>query len=116
MAQTAQHPHPSIVLGGAAGPNTAKHIAEFCDGWMPIGARGVRGGWHDVEKACHAFGRGPHTIELGVFGAPPDDAKLTALAGLGLSRAVLAMPQGSRDEVLSELERVVPLIEAMRHA
>ena len=33
----AQRPHPPIVLRGAAGPKTAKHVAEFCDGWMPIG-------------------------------------------------------------------------------
>ena len=28
---------PPIVLGGNAGPRTAADIAEFCDGWMPIG-------------------------------------------------------------------------------
>ena len=33
-----------------------------------------------------------------------------------LTRAVITVPQGTSDEVLLELERVVPLIDAMRDA
>jgi len=69
-----------------------------------------------VAKACEAIGRDPKSIELGLFGAPADEAKLTSLAESGLSRAVFTMPQGPRDEVLAEVERVAPLIEAMRDA
>jgi probable F420-dependent oxidoreductase len=53
----AQRPHPPIVLGGAAGPKTAKHVAEFCDGWMPIGGRGLKTGWDEVRRACEDIGR-----------------------------------------------------------
>lgn len=109
-----QRPHPPIVLGGAAGPKTAAHIAEFCDGWMPLGSRQLKTGWDEVQRACHDIGRDPTTIELGVFGAPPDEAKLTELAASGLARAVLAMPQGPRDEVLAELDRLAPLVDALR--
>ena len=49
-------------------------------------------------------------------GAPSDEAKLTGLAQLGVSRAVLGMPQGPGDEVLAELDRVAPLVEALRDA
>ena len=112
----AQQPHPPIVLGGAAGPKTAAHIAELCDGWMPIGSRQMKTGWHEVRRACDDIGRDPQTIELGVFGAPPDEAKLTELAASGLSRAVLTMPQGARDEVLTELDRLAPLVDALRDA
>ncbi len=111
-----QQPHPPIVLGGAAGPKTAKDIAEFCDGWMPIGGRSFTTGWDEVRKACEAIGRDPGTIELGVFNAPPDEGKLVALAEAGLTRAVVNMPQGPRDEVLAELERVAPLIDALASA
>jgi probable F420-dependent oxidoreductase len=111
-----QRPHPPIILGGAAGPKTAAHIAEFCDGWMPIGGRHAIDGFDEVTKACEAIGRDPKSIELGLFGAPADEAKLTELAELGLSRAVFTMPQGPRDEVMAEVERVAPLIEAMRDA
>jgi hypothetical protein len=51
-----------------------------------------------------------------VFNAPPDEAKLAKLAEAGLTRAVVSMPQGPRDEVLAELQRVAPLIDALRDA
>jgi len=112
----AQQPHPPIVLGGAAGPKTAADIAEFCDGWMPIGARQLKTGWDEVQRACEAVGRDPKSVEVGVFAAAPDEAKLTELASLGTTRAVLAMPQGPRADVLAELERLAPLIATMADA
>lgn len=111
-----QRPHPPIVLGGAAGPKTAADIAELCDGWMPIGGRNFTTGWDEVRRACEAIGRDPQTVELGVFNAPPDEAKLTALAEAGVTRAVVSMPQGPRREVLSTLERTAPLVAALRDA
>ena len=107
---------PPIVLGGAAGPKTAKDIADFCDGWMPIGGRHAIDGWTEVAAACEAIDRDPTTIELGVFGAAPSEEKLTKLAEVGMKRAVFILPQGPRDEVMAELEKNAPLIETMRSA
>jgi probable F420-dependent oxidoreductase len=111
-----QHPHPPIILGGDAGPRTAADIAEFCDGWMPIGGRHAVDKFAEVAAACERIGRDPATVELGVFGAPPDEGKLTELAAKGVSRAVFGLPQGPRDEVLGALEQMAPLIAAMRDA
>ena len=55
---------------GMCGP-CADRVAEFCDGWMPIGGRGLKTGWDEVRRACDDIGRDPHSVELGVFNAPP---------------------------------------------
>ena len=110
----AQRPGPPVILGGDAGPKTAAHIAEFCDGWMPIGGRHALDKWDEVRAACDRIGRDPDTVELGVFGAPPDEVKLLDLAAKGARRAVFGLPQGPRDEVLAALDAMAPLVETMR--
>jgi probable F420-dependent oxidoreductase len=111
-----QRPGPPIVLGGDAGPKTAKHIAEFCDGWMPIGGRYPLEAWEEVRRACAAIDRDPSEIELGLFLAPPDAGQLTELAGRGFSRAILGLPQGSRDDVLAALDNFAPLVTELAAA
>ena len=32
-------PHPPVIMGGAGGPVTFRHVIEYCDGWMPIHGR-----------------------------------------------------------------------------
>ncbi len=106
-----QQPNPPIVLGGGAGPKTAAHIAEFCDGWMPLGGRHSLDGWAEIEKACHAIDRDPATVELSVFAAPTEPEGLDALAERGVRRALFALPQGSRDEVLAAAEKWAALLD-----
>jgi alkanesulfonate monooxygenase SsuD/methylene tetrahydromethanopterin reductase-like flavin-dependent oxidoreductase (luciferase family) len=107
-----QKPHPPIILGGSAGPKTAAHIAEFCDGWMPIGGRyQLEAGVTAVRRACESIGRDPATLSLGVFGAKPDAKTLDSLESMGFERAVLGLGQGPRDEVLADLERLTPLLD-----
>ena len=37
-----QQPRPRVLIGGGAGPKLFDHIAEYADGWMPIGGAGLR--------------------------------------------------------------------------
>ncbi|MEM8745963.1 MAG: LLM class F420-dependent oxidoreductase [Actinomycetota bacterium] len=111
-----QSPHPPIILGGNAGPKTAADIAEFCDGWMPIGGRHPLEKWSEIERACEAIGRDPSTVELGVFGARPDADKLRELASNGIHRGVLGLPQGPRDEVMTALDELAPLVDELADA
>lgn len=100
-----QTPHPPIILGGAAGPKTAAHIAEFCDGWMPIGGRhGIGPGLDAVKKACEDIGRDPASIQIGLFGARPNAQALEELEAEGVERAIFTLPQGSRDDVMASLD------------
>ena len=107
-----QKPHPPIVMGGAAGPKTAAHVAEFCDGWMPIGgAYDVDGGWKAIQKACADIGRDPKTVTFGMFyarEATPDMIK--AHADKGAIRGILPLPSESADKVLPILENYAKLI------
>ncbi len=108
----AQPSGPPVILGGTAGPRTARDIAEFCDGWMPIGARrGVEDGLAHIRHACDEIGRDPSEISLGVFGAKPQMEFLEGLSAQGVTRAVFALGQGPADEVLDELDRLAPLVE-----
>ncbi len=104
-----QDPHPPIILGGSVGPKTAADIAEFCDGWMPIGASNFTG-LDLVAEACEKRGRDPESVHLGVFRARPDAEALDALAEQGARRALLELPQGGRDEVLAALDSYASLL------
>ncbi len=108
-----QRPHPPILMGGAAGPKTAQHVAEFCDGWMPIGgAYDLDGGLKAIHKACADIGRDPKTLTLGMFYArevKPDMIK--AHADKGAMRGILPLPSEGADTVLPLLDSYAKLMQ-----
>lgn len=100
-----QTPHPPIILGGAAGPKTMKHIAEFCDGFMPIAGRYEIGEQiTQLKQVCEDNGRDPATLEFGQFGTPPKKAIIDSLIEAGLTRIVLSLPPADSDTVLPILD------------
>ena len=103
-------PHPPIILGGSAGPKTAAHIAEFCDGWMPLSASQIPSGWVNIAKACDEIGRDISTVQLGVFRVKPDLDAIKELEQLGVSRAILNLPQGSEVEVMQALDSFAEIL------
>jgi probable F420-dependent oxidoreductase len=88
-------PHPPILMGGAAGPKTAAHIAEFCDGWMPLGGMyDFEGGMKNVVAACKDIGRDPSSLQISVFygmGCPDADT-IKKHADQGVKRVICALP------------------------
>lgn len=101
-----QKPHPPIIMGGAAGPKTAAHVAEFCDGWMPIGGMyDFEGGLKQIHAACAKVGRDPASIEIGMFFAmAPNEDAIAKLADLNIKRAILPLPPAGADTVLPILD------------
>lgn len=95
-----------VVMGGAAGPKTAAHVAEFCDGWMPIGgAYDFDGGWAEITKACAAIGRDPSSIDISMFyaaGFEPDQLK--EHGDKGAIRGILPLPSEGADVILPLLD------------
>ena len=104
-------PHPPIIMGGAGGPITFRQIVEFCDGWMPIhGRRSIGDKLDDLRRAADEAGRDVTTIELGVFGCPPDAKVIDEYAALGFSRCALIVPPTSEDDALRALDTFSALI------
>ncbi|WP_067813089.1 LLM class F420-dependent oxidoreductase [Actinomadura kijaniata] len=91
-----------VLLGGAAGPTLFSHIAEYGDGWMPIGGAGLREALPALREACAAAGR--EGVEVVPFGTLPTPGKLDHYAGLGVTEVVLRVPAGDREAVLPVLD------------
>jgi probable F420-dependent oxidoreductase len=107
----AQRPHPPILLGGDS-DYTVKRVVEFCDGWLPIARPGFKAkeAVAGLRQAASAAGRDYSTLSLGVFAAPPDKAVLAEYRNAGIHRAILAIPDLSRDEILGVLDKYAPLV------
>ncbi len=109
-----QDPHPPIVMGGGAGPKTFAHIAEFCDGWMPIyGRHGIDDAkLEQLGDALEAAGRPRDDVELGMFGVPADPEILTGLAERGIARAVLSLPPDPEPAIVERLDRYADAVRS----
>ena len=99
-----QQPRPRVWIGGAAGPKLFDHIAEYADGWMPIGGAGMQSALPALRSACEARGRDPATLDVAPMGVLPDAAKLAFYQKLGVTEAVLRLPSAPRDVVLPRLD------------
>jgi probable F420-dependent oxidoreductase len=99
-----QQPRPRVLIGGAPGPGLFAHIAEFADGWIPIGGAGLKEALPELRRVVEAAGRDPGALHVVPMGVLPDDAKLGYYRSLGVTEAVLRLPSASRDEVLPVLD------------
>jgi probable F420-dependent oxidoreductase len=111
----ARRPHPPIVLGSSA-KRALERVVDYCDGWMPIGARtkNLAGDIARLRQLAAERGRDPGTIEVSLFGAPADAAALGQLAEQGVARAVLPLPSAGAETILPLLDRYAPLVAAVR--
>ena len=100
-----QQPRPRILIGGAAGPTLFAHIAEYADGWMPIGGAGVREALPALRRAVEERGRDPDQLHVVPIGILPDRGKLEYYQSVGVSEAVLRLPSAPRDAVMPVLDR-----------
>ena len=99
-----QRPRPRVWIGGAAGPTLFAHIAEFADGWMPVGGAGMQAALPELRRAFEARGRDPATLDVAPMGVLPDPAKLAFYASIGITEAVLRLPSAPRDVVMPLLD------------
>ena len=105
-----QRPRPPVLLGGSPGPTLFSHIAEYGDGWMPIGGAGVATALPQLHRRVEEAGRDPAVITSVLLGVLPDPAKLEYYASLGVTEVALRLPSAPADPVLRALDAATPLL------
>jgi probable F420-dependent oxidoreductase len=99
-----------VLLGGAAGPKLFAAVAEYADGWIPIGGAGLTAALPRLREAVAAAGRDPDHLEVVPFGSIPDPGKLDHFAEIGVTECVFNLPSAPRDRVLPLLDRYAGLV------
>jgi probable F420-dependent oxidoreductase len=106
----AQRPRPPLLIGGAAGPKLFRHVAEYADGWMPIGGAGVATALPALHRAMQEAGRDPADARLVLLGTLPDPAKLDYYRSLGVAEVALRLPSAPAEVVLPLLDDYAKLL------
>ncbi|MCB1038468.1 MAG: TIGR03619 family F420-dependent LLM class oxidoreductase [Acidimicrobiales bacterium] len=104
-------PGVPVLVGGAPGPILFEHIAEFADGWIPVGGAGVADAMAQLHAAGERVGRPTSDFQVIPFGTLPDSGKLDHYASLGIHETVLRLPSAGRDEVLRTLDEYAPFLD-----
>jgi probable F420-dependent oxidoreductase len=98
---------PPVYVGGAAGPKLFAHVAEYAEGWMPIGGTGIKAALPALREACEKAER--PMARVVPFGSRPTKEKLDYFAGLGIEEAVATLPSAPADTVLPILDHYAAL-------
>jgi probable F420-dependent oxidoreductase len=99
-----QKPRPTVLVGGAPGPRLFADIAEWADGWMPIGGKGLREALPALRAALEQRGRDPRALQVVPIGVLPSPEKLDHYAAIGVTEVALRLPSAPRDAVLRQLD------------
>lgn len=108
-----QRPLP-VLLGGAAGPKLFRHIAEYGNGWIPIGGGGLRDALPRLRDAVGEAGRDPSMLEVAPMAVIPDAGKLDHYEAIGCTEVVFDLPSAPADVVLPVLDRYAALVAGRR--
>jgi probable F420-dependent oxidoreductase len=105
-----QRPRVRTLVGGGATGAVFSAVAEFADGWLPIGGAGIGPARDALAHACEEAGRDPAGIDVVPFGTIPDRGKLDHFASLGVTEVVCRVPAGDRDDMLRRLDDYAALL------
>jgi probable F420-dependent oxidoreductase len=108
------HQPVPVLIGGGAGPTMFSHLAEYADGWIPIGGAGLAEAIPRYREAVAAAGRDPDTVRVVPFGSHPTADKLEHFRTIGVTECVFRVPSAGRDEVLGVLDQQAELIGMIR--
>jgi probable F420-dependent oxidoreductase len=106
----AQQPRVRVLIGGGSGDAVLGAVADYADGWMPIGGSGLAEAIPRLRQLSQDKGRDPDDISVIPFGTIGSAAKLEHYAGLGVTEVVLRLPSGGADELLPQLDVLAALL------
>ena len=104
-----QRPLP-VYIGGAPGPTLFEHIAEYAQGWIPIGGAGLSEAIPRLQEAVGRAGRDPSMLEIITFGSIPDRGKLDHFEKIGVTECVFQLPSAPEEKLMPVLERYAGII------
>jgi len=84
-------------------------IADYADGWLPIGGLGS-GNMERLREAMDAKGRKVEDLDLALFGAPPDATQLRGRIEQGFDHLVFVVPSEKEDVVLPVLDQYAAVV------
>ena len=99
---------------GANSKYVADRVAEFADGWLPIGGRAGGATIAQVREACEKRGRSFDDITLALFFPPMDEADAREQIDLGYSELIFGLPSETAEKVLPALDDIAALADKLR--
>ena len=101
---------PPIWIGSNS-KYVGERVAEYGDGWLPIGGRPGDGTVESVKAACTKRGRSYQDLDLALFLAPLNERELEEQLAFGYNHVVFGLPSDSREIVLPVLDKIMALKE-----
>lgn len=87
-------------------------VAEYADGWMPIGGMGS-GNMEKMQAALEKRGRRVSDLEIALFGAPTDIDQLKGRIEQGFDHLVFTLPPDPADLTLPRLDKIAKVVQQL---
>ncbi|HVA05705.1 MAG TPA: LLM class F420-dependent oxidoreductase [Acidimicrobiales bacterium] len=105
-----QQPRVRTLIGGGSGDAVLTAVAEYADGWMPIGGSGLGEAIPRLHQLAAQRDRDPAELAIVPFGTIGTPAKLEHYASLGVREVVLRVHAGNEATVRAELDELAGLL------
>jgi len=93
-----------VLLGGAATDAVFGAVAEYGQGWLPIGGKGVAEALPRLRRRVEEADRDPGAIRVVPFGTIPSEPKLEHFASAGIDEVVLRVAGGPPTDMFRQLD------------
>ena len=90
-----------------------ERIADYADGWMPIGGLGS-GNMIRLKEALDSKNRKIEDLTLALFGGPKDRAQIVGRIEQGFDEVIFSLPSEGPDQVLPLLDEYADIVKSVR--